>query len=136
MEYFRKNPFFLLIFLYIFVFHLQTVFLDNVNYSNCSSHSSNEKIKWTHSNCGASFRLYENGEEKCQKYGKEDFFCKWKCSCYTDMKSKQYSYAKIKNVLAKLSGMDTRYASTYFLVHVTMCIDRQFKDFPEEEFEE
>ena len=51
------------------------------------------------------------------------------------MKSKQYSYAKIKNVLAKLSGMGTRYASTYFLVHVTMCIDRQFKDFPEE-FEE
>ena len=102
---------------------------------NCSSHSSNEKINWTHSNCGGSFRLYENGKEKCQKCGNEDLFCKWKCSCYTDTKSKQYSYAKIKNVLAKLSGMDTRYASTYFLVHVSMCIDRQYKDFPEE-FEE
>ena len=99
---------------------------------SCSQHNATQKIIWTHKNCGGSFRLYENGKEKCQKCGDEDFFCKWKCSCFTDNKSRQYSYAKIKNVLAKLAGMDTRYASPYFLVHVSMCIDKQYKDFRED----
>ena len=99
---------------------------------SCTLHSSGQKINWTHSNCGGSFRLYENGKEKCQTCNKEDFFCKWKCSCYTDTKSKQYSYHKIKNVLAKLAGMETRYASPFFLVHVSMCIDKQFKTYPED----
>ncbi len=34
-------------------------------------------------------------------------------------------------MLAKLAGMDTRYASTFFIVHVSMCIDKQFRDYPE-----
>ena len=99
---------------------------------SCSKHSPGQKIYWSHGNCGGSLRLYENGKEKCQRCGDEEYFCKWKCSCYQDNKTKQYSYSKIKNVLSKLAGMDTRYVSPYFLVHVSMCIDKQFHDYPEE----
>ena len=34
--------------------------------NNCSIHSGREAIKWIHPKCGGSFRLYENGREKCQ----------------------------------------------------------------------
>ena len=99
--------------------------------NNCSRHGS-EAIKWTHGGCGGGLRLYENGKEKCERCGDEELFCLWDCSCYDESKNqKQYSYHKIKNMLAKLAGMDTRYASTFFIVHVSMCIDKQFRDHPE-----
>ena len=98
---------------------------------NCSRHGS-EAIKWMHGGCHGGLRLYENGKEKCERCGEEELFCLWDCSCYDESKNqKQYSYHKIKNMLAKLAGMDTRYASTFFIVHVSMCIDKQFKDYPE-----
>ncbi len=98
---------------------------------DCSRHGS-EAIKWRHGGCGGGLRLYENGKEKCERCGEEELFCLWDCSCYDASKNqKQYSYHKIKNMLAKLAGMDTRHASTFFIVHVSMCIDKQFKDYPE-----
>ena len=42
--------------------------------NDCSIHINDKPIKWTHKNCGGYFRLYENGKEKCQKCGEEDFF--------------------------------------------------------------
>jgi len=98
---------------------------------NCSKHG-NQQIKWTHGSCGGGLRLYENGKEKCEDCKVEALFCFWNCSCYDESKNeKQYSYKKIKNILAKLAGMDTRHCSTYFLIHVTLCIDKQWRDHPE-----
>ena len=74
--------------------------------NNCSRHGS-EAIKWTHGGCGGGLRLYENGKEKCERCGDEELFCLWDCSCYDESKNqKQYSYHKIKNMLAKLAGME------------------------------
>ena len=99
---------------------------------NCSKHG-NEAIKWTHSEgCGGGFRLYSNGKEKCQKCGIEEVFCLQNYSCYDASKNqKQYSYQKIKNILAKLVGMDTRDVSPIFFALISMSIDKQFKDYPE-----
>ena len=99
---------------------------------NCSKHG-NEAIKWTHrGGCGGGFRLYSNGKEKCQKCGKEFVFCLQNYSCYDSSKNqKQYSYSKIKNIIAKLTGMDTRNFSANFLWLLSMSIDKQYKDYPE-----
>lgn len=96
----------------------------------CSKHGD-ERITWVHgSSCGGSLRLYENGKEKCQKCGREKLFCLWDCSCYDESKNeKQYDYLQLKNMLTKLSGLDTRYCSPYFLFHIGMCIDKQYKDY-------
>ena len=99
---------------------------------NCSKHG-NEAIKWTHEGgCGGGFRLYSNGKVKCQKCGKEFVFCLQNYSCYDASKNqKQYSYTKIKNILSKLVGMDTRNVSPTFLFSVAASIDKQYKDYPE-----
>ena len=99
---------------------------------NCSKHG-NEDIKWTRGGgCGGGFRLYSNGKEKCQKCGKEFVFCLQNYSCYDSSKNqKQYSYSKIKNIIAKRTGMDTRNVSANFLWLLSMCIDKQYKDYPE-----
>ena len=99
---------------------------------NCSKHG-NEEIKWKHGgDCGGGFRLYSNGKEKCQKCGKEFVFCLQNYSCYDSSKNqKQYSYSKIKNIIAKLTGMDTRNFSANFLWLLSMSIDKQYKDYPE-----
>ena len=99
---------------------------------NCSKHG-NEEIKWTHrGGCGGGFRLYSNGKEKCQKCGKEFVFCLQNYSCNDSSKNqKQYSYSKIKNIIAKLIGMDTRNFSANFLWLLSMSIDKQYKDYPE-----
>ena len=99
---------------------------------NCSKHG-NEAIKWTHGgDCGGGFRLYSNGKEKCQKCGKEFVFCLQNFCCYDSSKNqKQYSYSKIKNIIAKLIGMDTRNFSANFLWLLSMSIDKQYKDYPE-----
>ena len=98
----------------------------------CSRHND-EIIKWTHANCGGSLRLYENGKEKCEKCGVEELFCLWDCSCYEENKDneKQYSYSKIRNLIAKLSGLDARNCSIDFLIHVAASIKKQYKDHPE-----
>ena len=98
---------------------------------NCSKHG-NEAVKWVHGDpCGGSLRLYENGKEKCEKCGEEELFCLRRKCCYDESKNQKYSYLKIKNILAKLAGLDTRHCSTFFLIHVSMCIDYQFKRYPE-----
>ena len=99
---------------------------------NCSKHG-NEEIKWTHGGgCGGGFRLYSNGKEKCQKCGKEFVFCLQNYSCYDSSKNqKQYSHTKIKHILSKLVGMDTKNVSPTFLFSVAASIDKQYKDYPE-----
>ena len=99
---------------------------------NCSKHG-NEAIKWTHGGgCGGGFRLYSNGKEKCQKCGKEFVFCLQNYCCYDSSKNqKQISYPKIKNIISRLVGMDTRNVSANFLLLLSMCIDKQYKDYPE-----
>ena len=97
--------------------------------NNCSE-CGNRQYRWTHSNCGGSFRLYENGKEKCEKCGTEDLFCNF-WSNHGGNNNNKISYCKIKNILAKLAGMDTIKCSTYFLLHVGMCIDKQYRDYPE-----
>ena len=99
---------------------------------SCSRHGS-KAIKWRHDSCGGGLRLYENGKEKCERCGEEELFCLWNCSCYDETKNyrKQFSYHKIKNMLTYLAAMDKSYASTFFLIHLSMCIDKQTKDYPE-----
>ena len=99
---------------------------------NCSKHG-NEAIKWTHGGgCGGGLRLYSNGKEKCQKCGEEFVFCLQNYSCYDSSKNqKQLSYSKIKNILSKLVGFDTRNVSPTFLISVAASIDKQYKDYPE-----
>ena len=76
--------------------------------------------------------MYSNGKVKCQKCGKEFVFCLQNYSCYDASKNqKQYSYTKIKNILSKLVGMDTRNVSPTFLFSVAASIDKQYKDYPE-----
>ena len=99
---------------------------------NCSKHG-NEDIKWRHgSGCGGSLRLYSNGKEKCQRCGEEEYFCLWDCSCYDASKNeKEYSYNKIKNIIQKLSGLDTRSVSIYFWLDLRISIENQVKMHPE-----
>ena len=99
---------------------------------NCSKHG-NEAIKWKHGgDCGGGLRLYSNGKEKCQKCGEEFVFCLQNYSCYDSSKNqKQYSYSKIKNIIYKLVGFDTRNVSQTFLFALSMSIDKQYKDYPE-----
>ena len=99
---------------------------------NCSKHG-NEAIKWTHGGgCGGGLRLYSNGKEKCQKCGEEFVFCLQKFCCYDSSKNqKQYSYTKIKDILSKKVGIDTRNVSPTFLFLIIMSIEKQYKDYPE-----
>ena len=98
---------------------------------NCSKHG-NEAIKWKHGGCGGYLRFYSNGKEKCEKCGDEDLFVLWECSCYDASKNQnQYSYAKIKNMFSKLSGMDTRNVSTTYLIYAAMSLDKQYRDHKE-----
>jgi len=99
---------------------------------NCSKHG-NEEIKWTHGGgCGGGFRLYSNGKEKCQKCGKEFVFCLQNYSCHDSSKNQnQYSYPKIKNIIARLSATDTRNVSSTFFISLAASIDKQFKEHPE-----
>ena len=102
---------------------------------NCSKHG-NEEIKWTHGGgCGGGFRLYSNGKEKCQKCGKEFVFFLQNYSCYDSSKNqKQYSYTKIRNIIARLVCMNTRNVSQTSLLSLcflSMSIDKQYKDYPE-----
>ena len=92
---------------------------------NCKKHG-NENVNWTHTNCGGQFRLYENGKEKCQKCGVEYIFCLLNSSC-----SEKLDYCRIKNIIAKMSGMDTKNNSTFFFIHLSICIDKQYKDYPD-----
>ena len=96
---------------------------------NCSKHG-NEAIKWVHGGgCRGGLRLYSNGKERCEKCGVEDLFCLWDCSCYDESKNNQkYDYQKLKNILAKIAGTDTRDVSPIFLVYASMSIDKQYKE--------
>lgn len=97
----------------------------------CPSHPNEKKIHWTHSNCGGSFRIYENGKEKCQKCGKEDYFCKWSYSCSKDSKSGKIGYTRICNILAKIIAMDTKLISSWGLMNIVGSIRYQYEKFPE-----
>ena len=98
--------------------------------SNCSTHKKKKTIHWVHRNCGGGFRLYENGKEKCQRCGVEDYFCKWSYSCQKDNKSQGLSYSKIKSILQALVGMDGSDASPLFFLNIKACIENQRQKFP------
>ena len=100
--------------------------------SNCSKHGD-EPFKRVHvGGCNGGLRLYSNGKLKCEKCGVEDLFCLWDCSCANESKNNQkYDYCKIRNIFAKAIGMDTRSVSPFFLLYVSACIDKQYKDHPE-----
>ena len=97
--------------------------------SNCSKHGD-EPIRWVHGgDCNGGFRLYSNGKLKCEKCGVEDLFCLWNWKCCAD--ESKYHYHKVRNILSKGLGMDTRSVSPMFLIYVNVCIDKQYKDHPE-----
>ena len=100
--------------------------------SNCSKHGD-EPIRWRHGGgCNGGLRLYSNGKLKCEKCGVEDLFCLWDFSCSNESKNNQkYDYRKIRDIFAKANGMDTRSVSPFFLIYVSLCIDKQYKEHPE-----
>ena len=99
--------------------------------SNCSSHSDKEKpIRWTHSNCGGYFRLYENGKEKCQKCGEEDLFCNWNYSCCDDKKNQKFNSYRMRTIIQMLVGLNDDKVSTDFWFNIKMCLNKQKKDYP------
>lgn len=98
---------------------------------DCSRHKEGKDIHWTHSDCGGSFRLYENGKEMCQKCFEEDYFCKWSYSCSANNKSQRMSYTKIRNILQKIVGMDFRDVSVWALWNIRVSIEKQCEDFPD-----
>lgn len=98
---------------------------------DCSSHPNEKIIHWIHKNCGGSFRLYENGKEKCQKCGREDYFCKWSYSCSKDLKSEVMSYATIKNIMQKIVGMNSTGIPISVLMNICFSIENQYKQHPE-----
>ena len=99
--------------------------------TNCSKHKNDEDIHWVHKGCGGGFRLYENGKEKCQKCGIEDYFCKWTYSCSYDAKNQHFNYTKIRNILQKIIGMDSSKISACGLFNILTSIKHQTEKFPE-----
>ena len=94
----------------------------------CSTHNSNKPIKWTHTNCGGYFRIYENGKEKCQKCGSECLFCNQIYNC-----GSKFSYYKIRAILqyrAGLVGLNDDNVSILFWLHLGASISNQQKEYP------
>ena len=98
--------------------------------NDCSIHINDKPIKWTHKNCGGYFRLYENGKEKCQKCGKEDFFCNWNYCCNSDNKNQQFNNSSIRAILQFLVGLNDDKVSEDFWFNLKMCFQKQKKDYP------
>ena len=96
---------------------------------NCKKHG-NEKVKWTHINCGGQFRLYENGKEKCQRCGKEDFFCNWNYACSNDNKNQKFNSYKIRAILQYLIGQNDDNVSEDFWFNIKACFQKQKRDYP------
>ena len=92
---------------------------------NCDKHGD-EIIRWTHTNCGGSFRLYENGKEKCEKCGTEDLFCLFNCHG-----SRKLGYVKTKAIFTRFLMSDTRDTKPFFFINLMLCIDKQYKDYPD-----
>ena len=99
--------------------------------NNCTSHTYKTPIRWTHSNCGGYFRLYENGKEKCQRCGEEDLFCNWDYSCNKDNKTQKYGKNNILTILQFLVGLDDSNVSIDFWLNIKMCFYKQREKYPE-----
>ena len=98
--------------------------------NDCSKHFSDKPIRWTHSNCGGYFRLYENGKEKCQKCGVEDLFCNWNYACSNDNKNQKFNSHKIRAILQYLVGLNDDNVSDDFWFNIKQCFNKQKKDYP------
>lgn len=98
--------------------------------SSCSKHNRTTEIRWTHSNCGGYFRLYENGKEKCQRCGEEDLFCNWNYSCNNDYKNQKFSSFKIRAILQFLMGLNDDNVSEDFWFNIKACFKKQKSDYP------
>ena len=98
--------------------------------NNCSKHYNDKPIKWTHSNCGGYFRLYENGKEKCQKCGDEDIFCKWSYSCSSDTKNQKIDRSKLRAILQYLVGLNDENVSEDFWFNIKACFKHQKSEYP------
>lgn len=99
--------------------------------SNCTRHSEDVKIRWTHSGCGGTFRLYDNGSERCEKCGRGDLFCNWNYSCCTDNKNQILDLFKIRNFLGILVKLPENKVSFEFLINIKICLKKQSIDHPE-----
>lgn len=97
---------------------------------NCSNHSEKKNIKWTHSNCGGYFRLYENGKEKCQKCGAEDLFCNWSYICGANNKNQKFSCSRMRGILQFLVGLNDDKVSDDFWFNIKACFKKQKQDNP------
>ena len=91
----------------------------------CSTHSLSEPIKWTHTNCGGYFRLYENGKEKCQKCGRECLFCEQNYNC-----GSKFSDHKITAILQYLAGSNFYNDSQRFWFNLSASFNNQKKEYP------
>ena len=89
----------------------------------CSTHNSNKPIKWTHTNCGGYFRLYENGKEKCQKCGSECLFCEQNYNC-----GSKFSLRKIMGDI--LRYIDDNNVGVDFLFNLRMSFMHQQIEYP------
>ena len=91
----------------------------------CSTHNLSEPIKWTHTNCGGYFRLYENGKQKCQKCGSECLFCNQKYNC-----GSKFSSHKIRAILQYLVGLMDDNVSEDFWFNLKASFKYQQKEYP------
>ena len=91
----------------------------------CSTHNLHKPIKWTHTNCGGYFRLYENGKEKCQKCGSECLFCEQNYNC-----GSKYSSHKTRAILQYLVGLDDDNVSEDFWFNLILSFKNQQKQYP------
>ena len=89
----------------------------------CSTHNSNKPLKWTHTNCGGYFRLYENGKEKCQKCGSECLFCEQNYNC-----GSKFSFYKIIRDI--LRYIDDNNVGVDFLFNLRMSFMHQQIEYP------
>lgn len=88
----------------------------------------NQPHKWVHAGCGGHLRLYENGKEKCQKCGYENYFCNWNYE--SAPKNQRNDPAKIRAVLQYLVGMDDSKVSYDYWFNLKASLNYQMKTFP------
>jgi len=95
--------------------------------AECKKHNSSTPIKWTHSNCGGYYRLYENGKEKCQKCGVEHLFCNQNYTCNDNSK---FDPCKIRSILQFLVGLNDDKVNEDFFFNLKNSLKWQKEAYP------
>ena len=100
--------------------------------TNCSVHRDlKNTIRWEHTNCGGYLRIYENGKEKCQKCGEEDYFCNWNKCCSADNKDQKIDDFRLRAILQMLMGLYYEGVSEDFFWNLKASLKHQRELFPE-----